>query len=91
MHSLYSDLGGPLIGEMEHAGGDTAERNAFHVVLPGQFQTGTVAGGQQLPVALGHPAGDDGADGVKNVFCRKIVSLRQLGLPGGNHADPHRG
>lgn len=83
MHSLYSDLGGSLIGEMEHAGGDTAERNAFHVVLPGQFQTGTVAGGQQTLVLRDHTALNNGADGMQDIVARQVISLGDFGLSGG--------
>lgn len=80
-HCLHGDVRRQFVGKMKFPGGNAAERHALQAVFRRQFQAGTVAGGQQLPVALGHPAGDDRADGVKNVFCRKIVSLRQLGLP----------
>lgn len=68
---------------MEHAGGDAAERNAFHVVLLGQFQTGAVAGGQQALILRGHTALDDGADRVQDIVARQVISLGDLGLPGG--------
>ena len=55
---------------MEHAGGDAAERNALHTILLGQFQTGTVAGGQQALILRGHTALDDGADGMQYIVAR---------------------
>lgn len=67
---------------MEHAGGDTTERNAFHVVLPGQFQTGTVAGGQQALILRGHTALNDGAHGMQDIVAGQIVGFRDFGLSG---------
>ena len=68
---------------MKHAGGDAAERNALNKVLLGQFQTGTVAGGQQALVFRGHMALDDGADGMQDIVAGQIVGLGDFGLPGG--------
>ena len=67
---------------MKHAGGDAAKRDALHAVLPGQLQTGTVAGGQQALILRGYTAIDNGADGVQHIVAGQIVSLGNFGLPG---------
>ena len=59
---------------MKHAGGDAAKRDALHAILPGQFQTGAVAGGQQALVLRGHTALDDGADGMQHIIAGQIVA-----------------
>ena len=59
---------------MEHAGGDAAERNAFYAILLGQFQTGTVAGGQQALVLRGHTTLNDGTDRVQDIVAGQIVA-----------------
>ena len=82
MHSFYGNLSGSLVGEMKHAGGDAAKRDALHAVLPGQLQTGTVAGGQQALILRGYTAIDNGADGVQHIVAGQIVSLGNFGLPG---------
>ena len=82
-HSLHGDLGGLLIGEMEYASGDAAERNTLHAVLPGQFQTGTVAGGQQVLIFRGHTTLNAGANGMQDIVAGQIVSLGDFGLSGG--------
>ena len=51
MHSLHGNLGGPLIGKMEHAGGDTTERNAFYAILLGKFQLERMWGDGCMPSA----------------------------------------
>ena len=68
---------------MEYAGGDAAKRNTLHAVLPGQLQTGTVAGGQQTLVLWSHTVLDNGADGMQDIVARQIVRLGDFGLPGG--------
>lgn len=68
---------------MEHAGGDAAKRNTLHAVLLGQFQTGTVAGGQQALIIQGHTTLNDGADGMQHIIAGQIVSLGDFGLSGG--------
>lgn len=67
---------------MEHAGGDAAERDTFHAILPGQIQTGTVAGGQQALILRGHTALNDGAHCVQHIVAGQIVGFRDFGLPG---------
>ena len=67
---------------MEHAGGDTAERNAFYTILRGQLQAGTVAGGQQALILRRHTALNDGADGVQDIVTGQIVGPGDFGLPG---------
>ena len=71
-HSLHGDLGGLLIGEMEYASGDAAERNTLHAVLPGQFQTGTVAGGQQVLIFRGHTTLNAGANGMQDIVAGQM-------------------
>ena len=57
---------------MEHAGGDTAERNAVHATLLGQLQTGTVAGGQQALVFRSYTALNAGANGMQDIVAGQM-------------------
>ena len=66
---FYGDFGCRLVGEHEHAGGNAAEGHGAAFVFSGQRQAGTVAGGEEVAMALGQRAIDDGADGVQDVFC----------------------
>ena len=72
-----------LMGEAELSRGDAAERHAFQGLCRRQLQTGAVAGGQQLPIASGHTALYDGADGVQHISGGQVVGFGQLGPPGG--------
>ena len=78
-NSAHRNFGGFLIGEMELPSGDTAKRYAFQSMCCRQIQTGAVTGSQFLTVTLSHLALDDRADGVKDIFCREIIPLCQLG------------
>ena len=69
---LRGDLCRILIREAEDSGGNAAEGNAFQPVGCRQFQTGAIAGRQQLPVLLGHSSGDDGADRVQDIPAGQI-------------------
>ena len=82
-HRVHGDFGGFFIWEMKFPGGNAAECHARDSVLPRQFQTGTVAGGKQLPVYGGHAAVYDRADGMEDIIAGQIVGGREFGLPGG--------
>ena len=66
---------------MKHAGGDAAKRDALHAVLPGQLQTGTVAGGQQALILRGYTAIDNGADGVQHMILNGMDVTAELRTP----------
>lgn len=81
-HGFNRDFSGFLIGEVKYPGRNTAESYAFQTVFRSQFQTGVVAGGQQLPVTPGHTPLNDWANGVQDVSAGQIVGRGDLGLPG---------
>ena len=82
LHGRHGDTGGLALGETEHARGDAAEGHAFEPLFLRQHEAGAVAGGEQLPVAVGQWPVDDRADGVQHMPGREIVAPGELGLSG---------
>ena len=78
-------LGGTTFGEMEIAGGDTAEGNAMAVVLPGKPQAASVASGQLF--LLPHSRDtvlNDRSHSVDDIFRWQVISRSDDGTTRGN-------
>ena len=79
-HRVHGDFCGFVIWKMELSRGNAAERHAFYAVFLRQFQTGTIAGGKQLPVTSRYTTVYDWADGMENIIAGQIVGGRELCL-----------
>ncbi len=79
-HGLNGNLSRTLLWKAEYTGGQTAERNGLHAMFCRKLQALPVTACQQFLILFGHIAADDGAYGVENVGCWKIVAGSDLRL-----------
>ncbi len=79
-YGLHGNLRRTPTWEVENASGDAAERDGVEAVVLGDVEAGAVARGQLLLLLTCRSSvGDDGADGVDDIFCRKVEARRDLG------------
>lgn len=78
---FHSDFSSLLIREMKFSRRNTAKSYTGQSLLRRQFQTGTIAGRQFLPIPLRDTPADDGADCMKHIAGWEIISLCQLCFP----------
>ena len=79
-HRLNRNLSGLFIGKMKFPGGNTAKSNAPAVVFHGQFQAGTVTGGQGLTILFADRPIDNRPHSMQDVFAGQIEGRRDLCL-----------
>lgn len=63
---------------MKFSSGDTAECHTLQFMCRCQFQTGAIAGRKLSPISPSNVSLNDGANRVKNIPGRKIISFCQL-------------